>query len=58
MPSCFSQRKEIITGSYEPNDEECEWPSDEEDDEEAGEEKPPKQKIPEPETPTKGMLCN
>ena len=25
-----------ILGDYEPNDDECEWPSDEEDDELAG----------------------
>lgn len=42
---CFTplfhlQRKEIVTGNYEPNDEECDWPSDSEDeDEEDGEEK-------------------
>ena len=32
------QRKEIVTGEYEPTDEECEWPSDDEDEDEEGDE--------------------
>ncbi|GAB6025658.1 histone chaperone, variant 2 [Chamberlinius hualienensis] len=30
----YDKRFQITSGGYEPNDEECEWPSDEEDDEE------------------------
>ena len=33
------QRKTIIVGSYEPNDEECEWHSESEEEEEDGEKK-------------------
>jgi nucleosome assembly protein 1-like 1 len=32
----YDQRAKITKGDYEPNDDECEWPSDEEDDELAG----------------------
>merc|ERR1719266_3204587 len=32
----YDQRDKITKGDYEPNDDECEWPSDEEDDELAG----------------------
>lgn len=27
------QRESIVTGAHEPTDEQCEWPSDEEEDE-------------------------
>ena len=30
----FVQRREILTGNQEPTEEECDWPSDEEKDEE------------------------
>merc|ERR1719510_1842093 len=30
----YDQRAKITKGNYEPNDDECEWPSEDEDDEE------------------------
>merc|ERR1711977_351665 len=35
----YDQRAKITKGDYEPNDDECEWPSDEEEDEKAKKEK-------------------
>lgn len=34
----FNKRTEITTGDYEPNEEECEWPSEDEDEDEDDEE--------------------
>lgn len=31
---CVSQRRDIVTGTVEPTDEECEWHSDREEEEE------------------------
>lgn len=31
---CLSQRRDIVTGTVEPTDEECEWHSDREEEEE------------------------
>lgn len=41
----YNKRDEIINGSYEPNDDECEWPSDEEEDDELSKELKEKVKL-------------
>ena len=42
-----------MTGQYEPNEDECDWPSDSEDEDEEGEKTTPAVTA-EPDTPTKG----
>ncbi|XP_059080421.1 nucleosome assembly protein 1-like 1-B [Tigriopus californicus] len=41
----YEKRSQITKGSHEPTDEECEWPSDDEDDEELSEEMKAKAKL-------------
>lgn len=43
--TCYDKRNKIISGEYEPNDEECEWKSDDEDDEELPKELEEKAKL-------------
>ncbi|XP_067938029.1 nucleosome assembly protein 1-like 1 isoform X2 [Watersipora subatra] len=41
----FKKRSEIITGKYEPSEEECDWPSDSEDEDEEAKKPPVKEET-------------
>ena len=45
-----------MTGQYEPNEDECDWPSDSEDEDEEEGEKTTPAVTAEPDTPTKGWV--
>merc|ERR1719211_670871 len=51
----YEQRSKITKGEYEPNDDECQWPSDDEDDEDLASDMKDKAKIDADEKDVKGV---